>query len=78
NSRRLAPFFMPIASPIAALGIDQQSVIQTLQAQNAVTKSGFVDAGPERIALRVSGQFTSEESLRSINLRINDRFFPLT
>ncbi|MBY2948693.1 efflux RND transporter permease subunit [Rhizobium leguminosarum] len=63
---------------IAALGIDQQSVIQTLQAQNAVTQSGFVDAGPERIALRVSGQFTSEASLRSINLRINDRFFPLT
>ncbi|NNH55353.1 efflux RND transporter permease subunit [Rhizobium laguerreae] len=63
---------------IAALGIDQQSVIQTLQAQNAVTQSGFVDAGPERIALRVSGQFTSEESLRSINLRINDRFFPLS
>ncbi|SCB61111.1 Multidrug efflux pump subunit AcrB [Rhizobium aethiopicum] len=63
---------------IAALGIDQQSVIQTLQAQNAVTQSGFVDAGPERIALRVSGQFSSEESLRSINLRINDRFFPLT
>ncbi|MBY5812614.1 efflux RND transporter permease subunit [Rhizobium leguminosarum] len=63
---------------IAALGIDQQSVIQTLQAQNAVTQSGFVDAGPECIALRVSGQFTSEESLRSINLRINDRFFPLT
>ncbi|PDS78519.1 efflux RND transporter permease subunit [Rhizobium sp. L43] len=63
---------------IAALGIDQQSVIQTLQAQNAVTQSGFVDAGPERIALRVSGQFTSEDSLRAINLRINDRFFPLT
>ncbi|MBY5336532.1 efflux RND transporter permease subunit [Rhizobium leguminosarum] len=63
---------------IVALGIDQQSVIQTLQAQNAVTQSGFVDAGPERIALRVSGQFTSEDSLRSINLRINDRFFPLT
>ncbi|MBY3380796.1 MULTISPECIES: efflux RND transporter permease subunit [Rhizobium] len=63
---------------IAALGIDQQSVIQTLQAQNAVTQSGFVDAGPERIALRVSGQFTSEDSLRSINLRINNRFFPLS
>lgn len=63
---------------IAALGIDQQSVVQTLQAQNAVTQSGFIDAGPERIAVRVGGQFTSEESLKSINLRINDRFFPLT
>jgi multidrug efflux pump len=63
---------------IAALGIDQQSVIDTLQAQNAVTQSGVVEAGPERIALRVSGQFTSEDSLKAINLRINSRFFPLT
>lgn len=63
---------------IAALGIDRQAVIATLQAQNAVTASGFVEAGPERIALRVGGQFTSEESLRAINLRVNDRFFPLT
>ncbi|MBO3760841.1 efflux RND transporter permease subunit [Ciceribacter sp. L1K22] len=63
---------------IAALGIDQQSVIATLQAQNAVTQSGVVEAGAERIALRVSGQFTSEDSLKAINLRINDRFFPLT
>ncbi len=63
---------------IAALGIDQQQIIDTLQAQNAVTQSGVVEAGAERIALRVSGQFTSEESLKAINLRINDRFFPLT
>lgn len=63
---------------IAALGIDQQAVVATLRAQNAVTQSGVVEAGPERIALRVSGQFTSEESLKSINLRINDRYFPLT
>ena len=63
---------------IASLGIDQQSVLSTLQAQNAVTASGFVQAGPERIALRVGGQFTSEETLRAINLRVNDRFFPLT
>ncbi len=63
---------------IAALGIDQQSILETLQAQNAVTQSGVVEAGAERIALRVSGQFTSEESLKSINLRVNDRFFPLT
>lgn len=63
---------------IAALGIDRQSVLATLQEQNAVTASGFVEAGPERIALRVGGQFTSEESLRAINLRVNDRFFPLT
>jgi multidrug efflux pump subunit AcrB len=62
----------------AALGLDLQAITNTLAAQNAVTPSGFVQAGPERIAVRVSGQFTSEESLRAINLRINDRFFPLT
>lgn len=63
---------------MAALGIDQQSIINTLKAQNAVTQSGFVNAGPERVALRVSGQFLSEDSLQAINLRVNDRFFPLT
>ena len=63
---------------IAALGIDRQAIISTLQAQNAVTQSGFVDAGPESIALRVGGAFLSEDSLKTINLRVNDRYFPLT
>ncbi|MGK9283498.1 efflux RND transporter permease subunit [Sinorhizobium meliloti] len=62
----------------AALGLDRNAIISALQAQNAVTQSGFIEAGPERIALRVGGRFISEESLRSINLRVNDRFFPLT
>jgi multidrug efflux pump subunit AcrB len=65
-------------SKIAALGLDQQSITSSLQAQNAITPSGVLQAGPERILVRVSGQFTSEESLRAINLRVNDRFFPLT
>lgn len=63
---------------IAALGIDRSAIIATLQAQNAVTQSGFVETGPERVALRVGGRFISEETLRGINLRVNDRFFPLT
>ncbi|WEX91795.1 efflux RND transporter permease subunit (plasmid) [Sinorhizobium garamanticum] len=62
----------------AALGLDRNAIISALQAQNAVTQSGFIEAGPERIALRVGGRFISEESLRAINLRVNDRFFPLT
>ena len=63
---------------LAGLGLNVQSLIETLQNQNAVQPSGVVQAGPERISLRVSGQFTSEESLRAINLRVNDRFFPLS
>ena len=63
---------------IAALGIDRADIIATLQAQNAVTQSGFVQTGPERVALRVGGRFISENTLRGINLKVNDRFFPLT
>lgn len=63
---------------VAALGLDQRTIVSSLQAQNAITPSGVLQAGPERISVRVSGQFTSEESLKAINLRVNDRFFPLT
>lgn len=62
---------------IAALGLTQQLVVDTLRAQNAIAPSGTLEARGERISVRVSGQFTSEDSLRAINLRINDRFFRL-
>ena len=63
---------------IAGLGVDQQAVLQSLQQQNAIAPSGIVQAGPERVSLRVSGRFTSVDTLREINLRVNDRFFRLT
>lgn len=63
---------------IAALGLDQQAILDSLQAQNAITPSGVVQAGPERISVQVSGQFNSEEDLRAVNLRVNDRFFRLS
>ncbi|RZI89155.1 MAG: efflux RND transporter permease subunit, partial [Pseudomonas sp.] len=62
---------------LAALGIDQRQVMQALQAQNAVTPAGVIEAGPERISVRTSGQFSSEKDLKGVNLRINDRFFRL-
>ena len=62
---------------LAALGIDQGQVMQALQAQNAVTPAGVIEAGPERISVRTSGQFASEKDLVNVNLRINDRFFRL-
>ncbi|KAB1078667.1 efflux RND transporter permease subunit [Methylobacterium soli] len=63
---------------LAGYGIDLQALIKTLQTQNAISPSGVVQAGPERVSVRVSGQFASEESLRDINLRFNDRFFRLS
>ena len=63
---------------LAAMGLDISSLIQTLQAQNAIQPSGTVDAGAEKIAIRVSGHFTSEESLKAVNFRVNGRFFRLS
>jgi multidrug efflux pump len=63
---------------IAALGLDVRSIMASLQGQNAVAPSGVFQEGSERISVRVNGRFTSEASLNAVNLRINDRFFPLT
>ncbi len=63
---------------LAAMGLDISELIQTLQAQNAIQPSGTVDSDAEKIAIRVSGQFTSEESLKAINFRFNGRFFRLS
>lgn len=62
---------------LAALGLDQRQVLQSLQSQNAVTPAGVIEAGPERISVRTSGQFASEKDLQAVNLRLNDRFYRL-
>jgi len=63
---------------LAAMGLDMSELMQTLQAQNAIQPSGTLNSDAEKIAIRVSGQFTSEESLRAINFRFNGRFFRLS
>src|ERR1700686_3044109 len=63
---------------LAAMGLDVSQLVQTLQAQNAIQPSGTVDADVEKIAVRVSGEFTSEESLKDVNFRVNNRFFRLS
>jgi multidrug efflux pump subunit AcrB len=63
---------------LAALGLDQRQVVQSLQSQNAVTPAGVIEAGPERISVRTSGQFQSEKDLETVNLRLNDRFYRLS
>ena len=63
---------------MAALGISQSQILETLQNQNAVVASGTMRTGSESINLRVSGQFATDDALRNINLRVNDRFFRLS
>ncbi|MBU1304200.1 MAG: efflux RND transporter permease subunit, partial [Alphaproteobacteria bacterium] len=63
---------------LKAFGLDIQSIVAAIQAQNAVTQSGVVQAGDDRVAIRVGGAFTSEDSIQSINLRVGDVFFRLS
>ncbi len=63
---------------LAALGLNQQAVQATLAAQNAIVPSGVIEAGPERVLVRIGGQFSGTQSLEDINLRVGDRFFRLT
>jgi multidrug efflux pump subunit AcrB len=62
---------------LAAHHIDVDTVVRALAAQNAVTAGGIVRLPDEKIAVRVSGAFASEESVRAVTLRINDRYVPL-
>ncbi|WNJ97311.1 efflux RND transporter permease subunit [Vibrio ruber] len=62
---------------LAGLGLNLTEVINSLKAQNAVTPAGVIQTRDERIAVQVSGAFSSAESLREIVLHIHDRFIPL-
>ncbi|MBK0127607.1 efflux RND transporter permease subunit [Pantoea sp. S61] len=63
---------------LAGMGLSLQQVTDALQAQNAVEPAGTVRTGDDNIALRVSGAFRSEESLRAVTLHVNGRYVPLT
>ena len=60
---------------LAALGLNHNQVIQTLATQNAIAPSGIVQAGPEQVLVRISGQFGDADSIAAVNLRVGDRFF---
>jgi len=64
-------------SGLAAHQLDPETVTRALAAQNAVAPAGAIRTSAETIALRVSGAFTSEDSVRAITLRVNDRYIPL-
>jgi len=62
---------------LAGLRLDFQSILATLQAQNVVRPAGVMQTGEERVFLRVSGAFDSEEDIASVNLVAGDRVFRL-
>ncbi|MGQ5524577.1 efflux RND transporter permease subunit [Chitinimonas sp. PSY-7] len=65
------------SAKMASLGLDPALVLQTLQATNAVVPGGVVQTSSERVALRVTGEFNSIESIRNIGIQANGRNFRL-
>jgi len=63
---------------LAGLGIDRAALIAAIQAQNAVSPTGTLETGDERLMLRVSGAFESERDLLNINIAANGRLLRLS
>ena len=62
---------------LATLGINPTVLINLLQTQNAVVKSGSYDSSAEHIRIAVSGRYDTLEDLRNIRLRANQQDFRL-
>ena len=62
---------------LAGLGIDRSALIAALQTQNAVTPAGVVQTGEEKILVRVSGAFRSEQDMLDVNFVANGRMIRL-
>ncbi len=63
---------------LSGLGIDRSALIAALLAQNAVTPAGVVQTGDEKILIRVSGAFRSEQDVLAVNFVANDRIIRLS
>lgn len=65
------------SSKLAQLGIDPGQIINTVQAQAAMTPAGMVETASDNVYLRVSGVFDTIESIRSLPLRAGGHTFRL-
>lgn len=62
---------------LAGLGIDRAALIAALQTQNAVSPSGVLQTGDEKLVIRVSGAFRSESDILDVNFLSNGRLIRL-
>ncbi|SDW54355.1 efflux RND transporter permease subunit [Thiocapsa roseopersicina] len=58
---------------LAGLGLDRSALIAALQAQNAVTPAGVVQTGDEKMLVRISGAFESEQDILAVNFVADGR-----
>jgi len=62
---------------LAGLGIDRAALIAALAAQNAVTPQGEVQTEHEKILVRVSGAFRTQQDILAVNFVANGRMIRL-
>ena len=62
---------------LAGLGLSYSALLAQLQAQNVVRPAGVLQTGDERMFLRVSGAFDSEDDIKGVNLVVGERIVPL-
>ena len=65
------------AAKIAGLGLNLNQIVNTLQQQNLLRPSGVIQAGDERVYLRVTGAFETEEDIASVTIVAGDRLIRL-
>ncbi len=58
---------------LATLGIDGTTIVQAMQAQNAVAPGGAFETETDKIFVRANGGFDSVEAIRNFTLRANGR-----
>jgi multidrug efflux pump subunit AcrB len=64
-------------SQLAGLGIDRAALVDALQAQNAVIPAGSLQTGDEKLSIRATGAFRSENDLLDVNFPSNGRLVRL-
>src|SRR5262249_6946664 len=62
---------------LAGLGLDQTAFVNALRAQNVVLPAGVIQTGDEKLALRITGSFDSEQDILNVNFAANGRMIRL-
>ena len=63
---------------LSNIGINTTTLVNILQAQNAVVRGGTYDSPTERIRIDVSGRYNLLQDLRELRLRANNQDFKLS
>ena len=65
------------SAKLSSLGIDPRIIEDALRNTNGVVPAGIVEAGEQRVALRITGEFDSVEAIADIGIQANGRNFRL-